>query len=191
MSKYFIGLLLPMAVIVVPAMSYATSCTDVMRDLNDFLLHAERYGLGVKFIAQQLANIPKSDTSVDNSLVSLLPGGSGVQQWERNFLSDSDYSLVELAILKRNARGLSSIPVDLRYTTKALKHRLKSYYLEEILEFHEEFDLRKFKNLDRIVAANCVDYPETLKDFSDSRSWKAVVDKFKAELGIGMDSPRQ
>lgn len=191
MCKYFVSALFLMATIGVSAMPQPQSCIGVLSDLNRFLHHAKTYGLAIPLIAEELAYFPGSDLSVTDSLVNLLPGGSGVQQWERNFIKDDYYSLVELAILRRNARGLSSISVDLKYTKRTLGRPVRGGYLSEILLFHRDVDLRNFGDLGKIAATNCVNHPATWNLYSDAPDWKPIVDKFKADFGIGIGSPRQ
>lgn len=116
----------------------------------------------VDYAADVLAEYPKPDPEVDLAMMKLLESGSRLEEWEHEH-RDVFYAFHELHILKRKAKGLSSLNIDLKYSTAVLsKKTIYRIYFMRLIEFHDENDLRNFPALQKLVVAYFKKYPESL-----------------------------
>ncbi len=136
----------------------------------------------VEYAGKILAQYPAPDTAVDVAMTRLLASGSKMSA-EIFKLQDISYALYELLALERNARKLSSLNIDLKYSASVLSKKT-SYrlYLGNLLELHKKFDLRNFPALKQLTVDYFRKYPESLDDLHESQDMN--VRRFKTDFGF-------
>lgn len=92
-----------------------------------------------------------------------------------------EYSLLEIGILDRNARGLSSVSLDLRATETLLSNFTKCRLcLRVIFDIHANHDLRRYPLLLTMTLDYFKRYPHAVEDLVD-----------KTHVGLLQDLQRQ
>lgn len=103
-------------------------------------------------------------------------------QWRHKY-EDIIYALHELLILERNARKLSLLEVDLRYSNEILSNKTDyNLYLAKLIILHSNCDLR---SIPRLLAPTIIyfnKFPDSLNYLSTI--YPNEVQKFRLDFGF-------
>jgi hypothetical protein len=136
----------------------------------------------VNYTSEILVRHPTADLAVDDALIKLLESGTKMPDWKHQY-SDISFALFELELLERNARGLSSFNLDLRYSTSVLSSKTDyKRYIKNVLELNANFGLQTFPALKQLALDYFHKYPEDLNNLHASQN--VIVQKFKKDFGI-------
>lgn len=144
------------------------------------------YGLinrDTRYAKEVLAKDPNRDPKVDQAMEKVFNQGRVAtehqSQPEKIF-----YASYELLALERNVKGLSSLKLDFKYSAWALSNAGGPWmqYLADLLEFHSEFDLRRFPVLKDLAIAYFQQNPKYLDDLGEHSS--AHVQKFRRDFKL-------
>lgn len=155
---------------------------DVTRSIAVRFLAREKFNAtepNVQYAYAYLLENARVDRELDAVLMQLM------KSYDRDGLGSfmiPVYARLELEIMGRNLRGLSSIPVVLRYQSTILANKTPYYgYLSDLVKFNSDIGLDKAPELRDIAMQYFARFPEALDELHLDPAVKA---KFKSDLRL-------